>query len=85
MNQPNSYISLQINAQGQFTLPVVLQQALNIQTGDTLLAYLENNRLIIEKNQTIKQKLKARFKHVPESLADELIASRRKEAVMENT
>lgn len=84
MNQSSPHISLQLDAQGQFVLPAVLQQALNLQVGDTLLAYLENNRIILEKKQNIKQKLKARFQHVNESLADELIASRRKEALTEN-
>ncbi|WP_353573182.1 AbrB/MazE/SpoVT family DNA-binding domain-containing protein [Candidatus Albibeggiatoa sp. nov. BB20] len=73
---------LQMNVQDQFTLPLALQQAMNIKAGDTLLAYLENNHLIIETNQKIKQQLKNRFQHInTQSLADELIDSRRKEAL----
>jgi len=78
-------ISLQLNAQGQLVLPLAVQQALGIQAGDILLGYLENNRLILENNNEIKQRLKNRFKHLHSlSLADELIQTRRQEAVQEN-
>ncbi len=55
MNQSNFHVSLQLDAQGQFILPAVLQQALNLQVSDTLLAYLENNRIILEKNKILSR------------------------------
>jgi hypothetical protein len=46
---------------------------------------MEEGRLILEKTETIKQRLKARFAHLPPtaSLAEELIAERREEAKQE--
>ncbi|BAP57678.1 AbrB family transcriptional regulator [Thioploca ingrica] len=80
-----SSISLQLDAQGQLILPLAVQQALGIKAGDILLAHLENDRLILEKNTVVKQKLKSRFKHLDSlSLADELIQTRRHEAIQEN-
>jgi len=80
-----SSISLQLDAQGQLILPLAVQQALGIKAGDILLAHLENDRLILEKKTVVKQKLKSRFKHLYSlSLADELIQTRRHEAIQEN-
>jgi hypothetical protein len=46
---------------------------------------MEEGCLILEKTETIKQRLKARFAHLPPtaSLAEELIAERREEAKQE--
>jgi hypothetical protein len=46
---------------------------------------MEEGRLILEKAETIKQRLKSRFAHLPPttSLAEELIAERREEAKRE--
>jgi hypothetical protein len=46
---------------------------------------LEDGRLILEKPETIKHRLKTRFAHLPrgKSLADELLAERREEAKQE--
>lgn len=55
------------------------------ETGDALIAREEEGRLVLEKQETIKRRLKARLRHVPRdrSLADELIAERREEATRE--
>jgi hypothetical protein len=46
---------------------------------------MEEGRLILEKKETIKQRLKARFAHLlpTASLAEELIAERREEVKRE--
>ena len=46
---------------------------------------MEDGRLILEKPETIKRRLKARFTHLPPNtrLAEELIAERREEAKRE--
>lgn len=63
-------------------IPASLRLALGFEEGDTLIARNEEGRLILEKQGTIKQRLKARFSHLPKSmsLADELIAERREES-----
>lgn len=54
---------------------------------DKLIAHEEEGRLVLEKQSTIKQRLKARFNQVPKerSLADELITERRTAAIEEAT
>jgi len=72
---------VQMGQQGRLVIPAVLRRALALVEGDTLVARLENGRLVLEKRATIQQRLKARFAAVPVniSLADELIAERRAE------
>ena len=50
-----------------------------LEEGDKLVVREEAGRLVLEKRETVKQRLKARFNKVPKelSLADELIAERR--------
>jgi hypothetical protein len=57
----------------------VSRQILGFEEGDTLVAHEEGGRLVLEKQEMVKQRLKARFAHVPKtrSLVDELIAQRR--------
>jgi hypothetical protein len=58
---------------------------LGFEEGDTLIARSEEGRLILEKQETIKRRLKARFSQLPKetSLANELIAERHEEAKRE--
>jgi len=51
-------------------------------SGDRLLARQEADRLVLEKPEQIKQRLKARFAQVPveRRLVNELIAERREES-----
>ncbi|GBF85833.1 hypothetical protein AsFPU3_2900 [Aphanothece sacrum FPU3] len=58
---------------------------MGFEEGDTLVARSEEGRLILEKPETIKLRLKARFSQLPKgtSLADELIAQRREQALQE--
>lgn len=63
-------------------IPASLRRSLGLMEGDTLIAREEAGRLVLEKQETVKQRLKARFANVPKerSLADELIAERHKAA-----
>ena len=74
-------IEVQVGRQGRLVIPAALRRALGLAEGDTLLARMENERLVLEKRSTIQQRLKTRFAAVsPEiSLVDELIAERRTE------
>ncbi len=66
-------------------IPAQLRRSLGLEEGDRLVARQETGRLVLEKPDQIKQRLRARFAHVPEArnLVDELIAERRQEAQRE--
>lgn len=76
-----------LGRQGRLVIPAALRRLLGFEEGDTLVARSEEGRLILEKRETIKRRLKARFSQLPKgtSLADELIADRREEAKREVT
>ena len=85
MVESSKYIEVHLGRQGRLVIPAALQRVLGFEEGDTLVARLEEGRLILEKREAIKQRLKARFSQLPKrtSLADELIAERREEAKRE--
>jgi bifunctional DNA-binding transcriptional regulator/antitoxin component of YhaV-PrlF toxin-antitoxin module len=58
---------------------------LGIGPGDVLVAFVEDGRLVLEKRESVLQRLRQRFAHIPAgvSLADELIAQRRNESRQE--
>lgn len=76
---------VQLDPQGRLVIPAPLRRSLGFASGDHLIARTEEGRLILEKAETIKQRLKNRFAHLPPatSLAEELIAERREEAKRE--
>lgn len=72
---------VQLDPHGRLVIPVQLRRSLGFESGDSLIARMEEGRLILEKVETIKQRLRSRFAHLPPgiSLAKELIAERRDE------
>ncbi len=80
-----THAEVRLGDQGQLTIPVALRKSLGFEPGDTLIARLEDGRLILEKQEVVQRRLKARFSHMRKdtSLADELIAERREEAKWE--
>lgn len=74
-----------LGPQGRLVIPAPLRRLLGFEAGETLIARLEEGRLVIEKQESIKRRLKARFSHVQKdrSLADELLAERREDAKRE--
>lgn len=76
---------VQLGSQGRLVIPAPLRHSLGFKSGDSLIARMEDGRLILEKPETIRQRLKTRFDHLPPttSLAEELIAERREEAKRE--
>lgn len=71
-----------LGRQGRIVIPASLRRSLELKEGDKLIAREDSGRLVLEKREVIKQRLKARFARVPQerSLADELIAERREAA-----
>jgi AbrB family looped-hinge helix DNA binding protein len=82
MPKPTIHTEVQLGPQGRVVIPALLRRQLGFEPGDRLIARLEDDRLILEKLETIKHRLKARFAHLStgKSLADELLAERREEA-----
>ena len=76
---------VQLGPQGRLVIPAQLRRLLGFEPGDTLVARLENGRLILEKREAIRRRLKDRFARVPQgkSLASELLTERRREAERE--
>ena len=76
---------VQLGTQGRLVIPAQLRRLLGFESGDTLVARLENGRLILEKREAIRRRLKDRFARVPQgtSLASELLTERRREAERE--
>lgn len=76
---------VQLDPQGRLVIPAPLRRSLGFESGDHLIARMEGGRLILEKTETVKQRLKNRFAHLPPtaSLTEELMAERREEAKRE--
>lgn len=71
-------IEVQIGASGRLVIPAEFRHLMGLASGDRLVARVENERLVFEKSETIKQRLKGRFAHLKgQGLVDELIAERR--------
>lgn len=72
---------VQLGAQGRLVVPAAIRKALGFEAGESLMARVEDGRLIIEKAESVERRVHARFEKVKgRSLADELIAERREEA-----
>lgn len=86
MPETTSIVEVQVGPQGRVVIPAALRQTWRIQPGETLLARLEDNRLILEKRAQIAARVQGRFAALAgqPSLADELIAERRREAAGES-
>jgi hypothetical protein len=79
MNKLSKSVEVHLGRQGRLVIPIALRQILGFGEGDTLVAREEAGRLVLEKPEMVKQRLKARFAQVPKtrSLVDELITERR--------
>lgn len=76
---------IHLGAQGRLVIPARLRRQLGLRQGDTLIARSEQGRLIVEKVEATRRRLKARFSSLSKdrSLAQELVAERRLEAQRE--
>jgi len=74
-----------VGPQGRLVIPSTIRREMGIAAGDVLVASLEGDRLVLEKREAILKRLKQLFQSIPPdvSLADELIAERRAEALRE--
>lgn len=77
-----SRAEIRIGRQGRVVIPAALRRALGIEAGQTMVARIEDQRLVLERREQTLERLQRRFEQVPAdaSLVDELIAERRREA-----
>ena len=85
MGENAAPVDVSLGRQGRLVIPASLRRSLGLEEGDRLVARQDGNRLVLEKPEQIKQRLKARFAQVPAErrLVDELIAERRQESRQE--
>ncbi len=75
-------VDVQLGSNGRVVIPSELRRTLGLKSGDTLVARVEEDRLILEKPESVKRRLRVRYASVAggKSLAAELIHERRDEA-----
>jgi AbrB family looped-hinge helix DNA binding protein len=82
LDQNQRYCYVRVGPQGRIVIPAHIRQALGIHPGQTLVARIEDGRLVLETREQILVRVQSWFAQVPRevSLVDELIAERREEA-----
>ncbi|MBW8877435.1 MAG: AbrB/MazE/SpoVT family DNA-binding domain-containing protein [Acidobacteria bacterium] len=86
MKEPPASTRVPVGPQGRLVIPSEIRRQLGIAPGDVLIAFIEDERLVLEKREAVLQRLRRRFAHIPAgvSLADELISERRSESKRED-
>lgn len=85
MTDPQS-IKVTVGPQGRLVVPATLRRQLGIEAGDVLIASAQQDRLVLERRDTILSRVRQRLAVVPAdvNMVDELIAERREEAKREH-
>ncbi len=76
-------VTLRVGPQGRIVIPADLRRDLEIETGSTLVAHVESDRLVLERREDILARLRRETRAsraAGGSVVDELIAERRAEA-----
>ena len=85
MTYSKLHAGVQLGAQGRVVVPAPIRKTLGFRPGDTLVARVEDDHLVIEKPESVERRIRSRFrKSRARSLADELLAERREEARRED-
>jgi AbrB family looped-hinge helix DNA binding protein len=74
---------LRLGPQGRLVIPARVRKSLRLKQGDTLVYWIEGDRLILRPRHAVEEELWAQFKGIKSSLAEELIVERRREAERE--
>jgi AbrB family looped-hinge helix DNA binding protein len=81
-------MAVHVGPQGRLVIPAPLRRALRLEPGETLMARVEADRLVLERPRAALGRLQRAFRDaVPEgvSLVDDLLADRRAEAGREES
>jgi len=74
------HADVQCGAQGRIVVPAAIRKALGFQRDERLVARIEDDRLVIEKPESVERRIRERVSRAAgRSLAGELIAERREE------
>jgi AbrB family looped-hinge helix DNA binding protein len=76
-------VLLRVGPQGRVVIPAEVRREMRIEPGETLVAHVEDDRLVLERREQILRRLRAEVREaVPRgvSVVDELIAERREAA-----
>ena len=60
---------VQLGRQGRLVIPAELRRAMSVEAGAPLIARVENGRLILEKRENIRHRLKSRFSGIPADIS----------------
>ncbi|MBI2322411.1 MAG: AbrB/MazE/SpoVT family DNA-binding domain-containing protein [Chloroflexi bacterium] len=71
---------LRIGPQGRVVIPSAVRKALGLKPGDTVLAWVDDDRLVLRPRRVVEEELWALFEGVEGSLAADLMRERRAEA-----
>lgn len=75
---------VRIGNQGRLVVPAELRRELGVEPDDILVGWIdESGRLIFQRREDIEKEIWAMFEGVDHSMADDLIAERRREAARE--
>ena len=75
------FATLTLDYQGRLLLPKHIRQSLGVKPGSRLVALVEGGRLILEPWEKVEAELWAEVADIEESLTEELLVERRREAV----
>jgi AbrB family looped-hinge helix DNA binding protein len=77
---------VKMDLQGHIVIPAELRRAIGVEAGSVLVARVEGQSIILEKPQTVLNRLKKRYSTLPSdvSLSQELIDERREESKHQN-
>ncbi len=79
-------VPLRIGPQGRVVIPAEMRRELELEPGETLMAHVEERRLVLERREEILERLRGEVRggrRKGKSAVDELIAERRAEAKRE--
>lgn len=71
-----------IGPQGRIVIPARIREALDLEPGQTLVARVEADHVVLEPREAVIARIRRRFAHIPRSrsLSAELLRERRMEA-----
>jgi AbrB family looped-hinge helix DNA binding protein len=64
-------------------IPAELRRALDLHAGDDLVAWVEDDRLVLRRRKDVERELRGMLRGLDSSLSEELIGERRREAARE--
>jgi bifunctional DNA-binding transcriptional regulator/antitoxin component of YhaV-PrlF toxin-antitoxin module len=74
---------VRVGRQGRLVVPAELRRELGVEPLDVLVAWIDDGRLVLQRREDIERELWATFEGVEGSMADELVAERRREVARE--